>query len=476
MLDKLWAFIILFMPLFLCSTPDVSVDILRFKTGSTSFIEASLYIVGSSLTCNPEVSTEYGVEYVIVLKDANQNIVAGNRYRLSSTGCPKTQDLIDSRRFELPAGDYTFEIEMTDFVDTLNTVRIQQQVTVEKPDNTVLLSDIQLLSTIRAEKDGTSALHKSGLYLEPLAFRYYYPALNSIHLYIESYETDKLEGQPYMQYTIKPLTGEIPPPMVTYRKIPKQTVAANVLQLDIRTLISGPYELEAALYDGTKKLITSRKASFSRYNPEGDSIFLATGGLNLDMSFIKNIPDDSLDYHLKAMAPIISSVQMDVLNTILKKGSVKSKQFFIHRYWTDEAGKFAGQAFETYMRVARFVDELFRSGFGYGFETDRGHVFLKYGLPDDVIEVEDEPSAPPYEIWFYNSFPATRQSNVRFLFYNPSLAKNAFKLLHSTAIGEVKNERWEVELYRDATQETPDVNTNVMGDNVYRNARKYFEN
>ena len=468
---RLGLFIFFLSPILLSATPDVSIDILRFRTGTTSFIEASLYIVGSSLTCKPEGSKEYGVEYVI----ADQNIVGGNRYRLTSTGCP-AKDLMDSRRFTLQPGKYSFEIEMADVQDTLSKVVIQQEVEIEIPASNLLLSDIQMLSTVRSDKDGTTALHKSGLYLEPLAFRYYYPALESMHVYIESYETDQLEGQPYLQYTIKPLSGDIPPPMITYRKIPKQAVAANLFQLDIRNLISGPYELEAALYDGTKKLITSRKASFSRYNPDGDSIFLATGGLNLDMSFIKNIPEDSLDYHLKAMAPIISSVQMDILNTLLKKGSVKAKQFFIHRYWTDEAGKFAGQAFETYMRVARFVDVLFQSGFGYGFETDRGHVFLKYGLPDDVVEVEDEPSAPPYEIWFYNSFPATHQSNVRFLFYNPSLAKNAFKLLHSTAIGEVRNERWEVELYRDATLETPGVGTDVMGDNVYRNARKYFEN
>ncbi|MEO5906401.1 MAG: hypothetical protein ABIQ11_06735, partial [Saprospiraceae bacterium] len=140
MLNKLWAFIFLIAPMLLHATPDVSVDILRFKTGTISFIEASLYIVGSSLTCKPGIYSEYGVEYVIVLKDANQNIVGGNRYRLSSSGCP-SKDLMDSRRFELPPGDYSLEIEMTDFVDTLNTVMIQQAFTIEKADNNLLLSD-----------------------------------------------------------------------------------------------------------------------------------------------------------------------------------------------------------------------------------------------------------------------------------------------------------------------------------------------
>ena len=141
-----------------------------------------------------------------------------------------------------------------------------------------------------------------------------------------------------------------------------------------------------------------------------------------------------------------------------------------------QSGKLAGPAFESYMRIAKVVDYTYQSGFGFGFETDRGWVFLKYGKPNDVIEVEDEPSAPPYEIWFYNTFPATHQTNVRFLFYNPSLTRNGHELLHSTARGEVNNARWEVELYKDATLETPGVNETEMGDNVHRNARTYFQN
>jgi GWxTD domain-containing protein len=203
---------------------------------------------------------------------------------------------------------------------------------------------------------------------------------------------------------------------------------------------------------------------------------METGLLKLELGFVNDIPEDSLDYSMRAMAPVVSSVDTDIMNALLKKGSAKAKRYFIHRYWTNEAGKHAGPAFYSYMKVARAIDGTYRSGFGYGFETDRGHVFLKYGKPDDVITVEDEPSAPPYEIWFYNTFPATRQNNVRFLFYNPSLIKNGHKLLHSTAFNEVRNERWEVELYRDATLETPGVNERVMGDNVHRNARKYFEN
>lgn len=460
-------------PMLLHGTPDVSLQVQRFRTGSSAYVEVSLYIVGSSLKC--AMGEEYGVQYTIIIKDANENIIKGDRFRLSNSGCP-AKDLIDLKRYGLAEGKYKIEVEMNDILDTLNVINIRQNTEIPAASSASKLSDIELLSTVRSELDEKSPLHKSGLYLEPLPFGYYYPALHFLNLYIETYDADILEGQPFIRYTIKPSTGDFPPPIVAYRKVKKESVAANVFQLDITKLISGPYALEAILFDGNKQEVANQNTTFSRYNPEGDSIYIASGATDLNTSFVTHIPDDSIDYYLKALAPVINSTDVDIMNTLLDKGNTKAKQFFIHRYWAEHAGKYAPQAFEAYMKVARVVDENYRSGFGYGFETDRGHIFLKYGKPDDIITVEDEPSAPPYEIWFYNSFPATHQNNVRFLFYNPSLSRNGFTLLHSTAIGEVKNEKWEIELYRDATLETPGVNATKMGDNVYRNARKYFEN
>lgn len=473
MSSRLFFIAFLICPMLLHSTPDVSLQIQRFRTGSSSYIEVSLYIVGSSLKCIP--GDPYGVNYMLIIKDVNANIVKGDRFRLSNSGCP-AKDLIDVKRFGLEEGKYSIEVEMNDIVDTLNVISIQQNVDVPALASTVKLSDIQLLSAVRTEVEGTSPLHKSGLYLEPLPFGYYYPSLHNLNMYVETYDMDKVEGQPFIRYTIKPSSGDFPSPIVAYRKVKKESVAANVFQLDITKFISGPYDLEAILFDGNKQELANRNISFSRYNPEGDSIYLASGAMDQNTNFVTRIPEDSIDYYLKALAPVVNSTDVDIINTLLDKGNTKAKQFFIHRYWAEQAGKYAVQAFEAYMKVARVVDENYRSGFGYGFETDRGHIFLKYGKPDDVMTIEDEPSASPYEIWFYTSFPATHQSNVRFLFYNPSLSHNGFTLLHSTAIGEVKNEKWEVELYRSATQETPGVNEKEMGDNVYRNARKYFEN
>ena len=81
---------------------------------------------------------------------------------------------------------------------------------------------------------------------------------------------------------------------------------------------------------------------------------------------------------------------------------------YLYSYWALYNPNNAKAAYDAYMDVARAVDKTYDSGFGYGFESDRGFVFMKYGKPSDVTQVEDETDAPPYEIWSYNDFPKTQ--------------------------------------------------------------------
>ena len=44
--------------------------------------------------------------------------------------------------------------------------------------------------------------------------------------------------------------------------------------------------------------------------------------------------------------------------------------------------------FGKHDKVVKAVDKTFFSGFGHGFETDRGRVFLKYGKPNFINSTE----------------------------------------------------------------------------------------
>lgn len=104
------------------------------------------------------------------------------------------------------------------------------------------------------------------------------------------------------------------------------------------------------------------------------------------------------------------------------------------------------------MEVAKAVDKNYKSGLGYGFETDRGLIFMKYGKPSDMVNIQDDPSSAPYEVWLYYDIPKLNQSNVKFLFYNPFLDGVDYRLLQSNARGEVRNPNWKKELYKVANR------------------------
>jgi len=147
------------------------------------------------------------------------------------------------------------------------------------------------------------------------------------------------------------------------------------------------------------------------------------------------------------MAPITTADNSVALDNIINKKNDKEARYYLWRYWYDKNKVYPEKEFEEYMKYARAVDKTFRSHVGYGFQTDRGIIYLKYGKPSQVITQESEPTAPPYEIWYYDIIEQDNQRNIKFIFYIPSLASNDFELLHSNCRGEKNNPTWFYKLY-----------------------------
>ena len=127
MFNRTLSIAFLFFQLLMHGIPGVNLQVERFRSASSSYIEVSMYIVGSSLKCVP--AEEYGVTYMIMIRDVNANVVAGDRFRLSNKGCPR-KDLIDVKRFALQDGKYTVDVEMNDILDPLNDLSIRQAIVI----------------------------------------------------------------------------------------------------------------------------------------------------------------------------------------------------------------------------------------------------------------------------------------------------------------------------------------------------------
>ncbi|MCB9285023.1 MAG: GWxTD domain-containing protein [Lewinellaceae bacterium] len=281
-----------------------------------------------------------------------------------------------------------------------------------------------------------------------------------------SYLIDRMDGK-----------GNAEPVLVGHKRRTPAPVTVLLLNLDITQLESGNYRLVVEVRNRYKELLSRKEVPFQRSNPYLHPETEALTSEVLQEEFVGKLSEKNLDYSLRALVPVAPEDQTDWLNQLIKGGSPDAKRLYLFSYWLKKNPNRPDIPYQAYMEVANALDGMFHSGLGYGFETDRGYVYLKYGRPDDMIREENDPAAPPYEIWVYNNFPATNQSNVRFIFYNPSLAPNDFQLLHSTARGELNNPQWEVQLYKNSPNEidgNDPFGATQMQDNFGRQARKWF--
>lgn len=456
---------------------DADVAVTRFRTMDKAYAEIFIYVLGSSVTSRMDSNRHFASVSVAYFISQGNEVIAGDKYNLISTGVSGLSDFMDLKRHFLNPGKYEVLIELTDNLDSTNFVKLSKPFTIAPAATTLEQSDIQLLSHVEPAQE-ESVWVRNGMRMMPLPYAWYREDLTKVFFYQEIYHSDQHPGDDYyISYTVVPDYDSSKVLLQGFKRMKPQQINTVTQALDISGLSSGEYVLHIGAYDQSQKLLSASSSVFYRTNPEIDQQLAEYGESLFENSFTLNMQKDSLRYALKAIAPVISQSHVPVLNWLLQKGDPENQRRFLHQYWVEINTQKPEQAYAEFMAFAHVVDKEYHAAFGYGFETDRGRIMLKYGIPNDVVSVTDEPSAPPYEIWIYHSFPVTNQSNVRFLFYNPSLAGGDFRLLHSTAVGELQNRRWQHELYRDALSEPAGgdfIDGKEVGDNFHRRAAEYF--
>lgn len=465
---------------------DANISYATFKSTSGNYLELYIHVLGNSaefISVNDSM-LQASLE-VIVLFNSGGEIVKFDKYMLNSPVFAEVQDFIDLKRYILPDGDYTIEVSVNDVNRADNAKQYSQKFSMIYGEERVGQSDIQLLASIKpaSEDMAGNPLVKSGYYLESLPSHFYDKYCERLIFYQEVYDADQFIDDNFLvSYYIEKIEGEqrSPPIGLTHKRKTPAKVVPMLQQVDITQLESGNYELSVEVRNRSGNLLSKKKVYFQRSNPYLNSSReeIAAGPNNLANEFVAKLDAQELRYALKAIAMQVDKTDGDLLNSIIKEKNLDAMRLYLFSFWAQENAAQPESAYEAYMEVARAIDQKFNSGFGYGFETDRGYVFMKYGAPNDALTIETDPNAPPYEIWFYNQFPQTNQQNVKFLFYNPSLSTNGFILLHSTARGEISNPRWEVELYRGTGEDPIDngfIDGTRMQEGTGRYARRLFE-
>ncbi len=471
----------IFFLLFSLKGNSINVEVSSFSFyGPNPYTEVYFRVAGNSVNwIKTEEVKRASVDVLYYVNHSDGSIAAYDKFELTSVVFDTIVDFIAVKRFRLNPGAYTIKIEANESSLPSNKVEMEQSLLVDSPDKKFLLSDIILLSKIKKDSSDNSMV-KNDVYMEPLAYNFSSGTQQRLDFYVESYLKDtNAVSEYFLQYHImegfssnvntKPLLSK-------YKKIIANPTEPSLLYFPANSLRSGDYHVLVNIIDKKKKSLVSRKINFVKSNPAADIAYMDNFNELLENSFVQQIKTEELDYILKAHLPITDQHQVSTLSELIKSNKTKSQRQFLFQYWKSKANSNPEGAYKGYMDVAKAVDKMFYSNVGFGFQSDRGFIFLKYGKPTNVVSIDTETDAVPYEIWYYNYITQSRQTNVRFLFYNPSLAHNDFKLLHSTCIGEKVNPAWETELYKSVPAERLGnaIDATQVGENWNRNARRYF--
>ncbi len=428
-----------------------------------NYLEIYYQYVGHSLNYKRVNNGIQGEVKVALEIRSNDSIVRSDAYILQSPLFTDSiiDDFFDLRRYALKPGEYTLNIKIKDLNGNGKEINASQQLAIDELGEGITFSDIE---TIEYGKKGVeeSPFHKSGYYLLPRLSTYFPEALNSIPVYLELYNSTFLNDSicGIKQSITNMDTGEELPEFTIYNKIRTDEVVPIIRNIDITDVPSGKFSLKFTLISRNLEEICSKTYTFERTNDR--EISWNTEQMILDPAFQSSITSDSISFYLESLIPISKPAEVKNIVSTLKKHNQEAERKHLQAFWMKSASGNSYDAWMKYKLQVQVVEKLYANNFQEGFETDRGRVYLQYGAPTTIVSRETSPTEYPFEIWQYNKIG--NFSNKRFIFYNPDLVNNAYRLLHSDMIGELKNPSWQLTLSKRNTTNgsVDDPNSNVM--------------
>jgi len=424
-----------------------------FNSPDGPYIETYLAIDAKTVTYKKLDDGNFqGVVNILMTFKQNNDIKAFKKYELKSPVVADTADrnfnFIDQQRFLLPNGTYEFEVELSDANKKTEITPYNQTISIIYPKDKPSISGIELVkSYTRSEQ--ANELNKSGYDLVPFVYSFYPQTDSKLLFYCEIYNINKTigEGEKYLlTYFVETLENH--QRVKDLAKVKKETakeVTVVLADLNIINLPTGNYNLIVEARDQQNQVIASQKLFFQRSNPYARMTIEDLTTVNPASSFVEQFTNiDTLREYVSSTYPISSALEKNFLKGNLKTASLEVLQQYFLGFWQRRDASDPQKAWEAYKYLVEVAQHNFGTPVKKGYQTDRGRVFLEYGAPNVRVERYNEPSNYPYEIWQYYSLP--NQSNRKFVFYSPDMVTSDFFLLHSDAIGEIYNPRWQVDL------------------------------
>lgn len=448
-----------------------------YAPGAGNFLEIHTQFVGYSINykgVDGGLQGELGIQFNVRIGDS---IVASDAYRLNSPIMKDSivDDFYDVKRFALTPGIYSIDLSIFDLNSEDEPITGTFDVQLEDLAQSISISDI-LIAESAIKSDDNNEFNKSGYTIIPRIATFYPEELSFIPAYVEFYNTDLSDENEFgvKQTIVNAETGNEVDEFTSFSKQNANTVVPFLKNIDISNLPTGKYILNFTVINREMKELSTQSYTFERSNDIGVAA-LNPMDVEIDDLFQESIPEDSVGFYLASLIPISKPAQTKAIISCLKTKETDNYRLMIQAFWQETAPVDKYNQWIKYKSQVNRIEKLYANNFQNGFETDRGRVFLQYGPPSRTFVKENSSSEYPYEIWEYNKIGVF--SNRKFIFYNPDLVNNAYRLLHSDMVGELKNPNWAYELSRRNTPHGNVDDPNQFNQNSWgNNSREVFGN
>jgi GWxTD domain-containing protein len=414
-----------------------------------NYLEVDIKILSNSVHYVKNASSYHAeVEFQIVISK-NDTVYGFDKYRIKSVplGDSIFDDFYTIKRFPLKPNDYLIEVYALDVNSEIqDTIRYRNTVNIPNIQKDAQFSDIEWVEYIGKSK-GKSLFEKSGNEIVPRILNYYNNEASQMIYYAELYNTTLLGDSQYvLKYYIAKLDEKTPVNSLIGAKRIKSAAVIPIVQLfDISTLNTGQYEIVLELLSVEGILLREKRSYFDRYSLLSDLNLASSGEAIIDPVFQKDVHSDSLYYFLSSLNPMSSLAEQEKISELVKSHDSIACQKYFQAYWLKTNSKNPTEAWVKYKALIKTVEENYGSSNKFGFDTDRGRILIKYGVPNTIVARPNDPNQYPYEIWHY--YKINNRNDVRFVFYNPRIVGNDYELLHSDMPSERYNDNWQSLLF-----------------------------
>ena len=447
------------------------------------YIETYLSVYGPSVIYaeNDNGKLQGGVEVTIIFRQ-DDNIVSFDKYEVLSNEYADTnatfENFLTQQRYVLGNGKYNMEFIISDKNSDAEPFITTEPFEISFPDDQASISGLELISGYtKTEKPGL--ITKSGYDLYPYVFNFFPESVQDLMFYCEFYNTDKTFGKGgkfAYNYFIESFETHTAIKGYSFMKVAQGAEVLPIMRdFNINDLPSGNYLLVVELRDQNNDLVTRNQLFFQRSNPNIKFNTSDLAAVNTEGTFAGKIENaDSLRKYIRYLLPIGTDIDRVFINKQMKDADLHTLQQYFLNFWQGRDRAYPEEAWNSYHQMVKKVNILYSTPNQLGYQTDRGRVYLKYGPPNIISESYNEPAAYPYEIWQYYTLGES-QRNKKFVFYTADIVTNDFLLVHSDAIGEVSNYRWQVEIYK-RTYDPYSVDRFEYPDAWGSNVHRYWDN